>query len=67
MHRTPAQVLIRWCLQRGTVVLPKSTHRERIQANAQVFDFVLSDDQMHALDNRDRTGATGEARERKWW
>ena len=67
VHRTPAQVLIRWCLQRGTIVLPKSTHRERIQANAQVFDFVLSDDQMHALDNLDRTGATGEARESKWW
>jgi diketogulonate reductase-like aldo/keto reductase len=65
--RTPAQVLIRWCLKRGTIVLPKSTHRERIQANAQVFDFELSDDQMDALDGLDQTGGTGEARERKWW
>jgi diketogulonate reductase-like aldo/keto reductase len=67
VQRTPAQVLIRWCLQRGTVVLPKSTHQERIKANAQVFDFVLSNDQMDALDNLDRTSATGAARERKWW
>jgi diketogulonate reductase-like aldo/keto reductase len=39
--RTPAQILIRWCLERGLVVLPKSTHHERIQYNAQVFDFAL--------------------------
>jgi diketogulonate reductase-like aldo/keto reductase len=65
--RTPAQVLIRWCLQRDTVVLPKSTHRERIEANAQVFDFVLSDDDMAALDGLDSTGGTDRARERKWW
>ena len=32
--RTPAQVLIRWCLQRDLVVLPKSTHRERLEENA---------------------------------
>jgi diketogulonate reductase-like aldo/keto reductase len=67
VQRTPAQILIRWCLQRGTVVLPKSTHQERIEANSQVFDFTLSDDQMHALDKLDRTGGTGAARERKWW
>jgi diketogulonate reductase-like aldo/keto reductase len=65
--RTPAQVLIRWCLQRGTIVLPKSTHRERIEANAQVFDFELSRDEMNALDGVDQTGGTEEARESKWW
>ena len=41
--RTPAQVLLRWCLQHDLPVLPKSTHRERIAENAQIFDFVLSD------------------------
>ncbi len=65
--RTPAQVLIRWCLQRHTIVLPKSTHRERLQENAQVFDFELSDEDMSALDALDRTGATDQAREKKWW
>ena len=65
--RTPAQVLLRWCLQRGTIVLPKSTHRERIEQNAQIFDFALSDDEMATLDRLDVTAGTDRARERKWW
>ena len=65
--RSPAQVLIRWCLQRGTVVLPKSTHRERIEQNAKVFDFELSNEDMTTLDGCDRTGGTDQAREGKWW
>jgi diketogulonate reductase-like aldo/keto reductase len=67
VDRTPAQVLVRWCLQREAIVLPKSTHRERIEENAQVFDFALSDEDMAALDALDETGGTDEARERKWW
>jgi diketogulonate reductase-like aldo/keto reductase len=47
--RSAAQVLIRWALQHGTVVIPKSSHRERIISNAQVFDFQLTDDDMSAL------------------
>lgn len=65
--RTSAQVLLRWCLQRGTIVLPKSTHQERIEQNAQVFDFALSDQDMERLDGLDRTGGTDAAREQKWW
>jgi len=65
--RTPAQVLIRWCVQHDLVVLPKSTHRERIVENAQVFDFTLSDDDMAELDALDRTGGTDGARESSWW
>ena len=65
--RTPAQVLLRWGIQRGTIVLPKSTHEERIRENAQIFDFALSDDDMALLDGLDQTGGTAEARERKWW
>jgi diketogulonate reductase-like aldo/keto reductase len=65
--RTPAQVLLRWCVQRDLVVLPKSTHRERIAENAQIFDFALSDADMAALDALDETGGTDEALERKWW
>jgi diketogulonate reductase-like aldo/keto reductase len=65
--RTAAQVLLRWCLQRGTIALPKSTQRERIEQNAQIFDFTLSDDDMATLDALDVTGGTDSARERKWW
>jgi diketogulonate reductase-like aldo/keto reductase len=67
LDRTPAQVLIRWCLQRDAVVIPKSTHRERIEQNAHVFDVSLPDEDLQALDRLDRTGGTDEARESKWW
>ena len=67
LGRTPAQVLLRWCVQRETIVLPKSTHQERIEANAQIFDFSLSEDDMATLDALDTTGGTDKARERKWW
>jgi diketogulonate reductase-like aldo/keto reductase len=65
--RSPAQVLIRWCVQREIVVLPKSTHKERIAENAAIFDFSLSDADMAALDALDKTGGTDQAREGKWW
>jgi diketogulonate reductase-like aldo/keto reductase len=65
--RTPAQVLIRWALERNLIVLPKSTHRERIEANAQVFDFALTEEDVAALDALDTTGGTAAARESKWW
>ncbi|MDQ6745551.1 MAG: aldo/keto reductase [Actinomycetota bacterium] len=67
LGRTPAQVLLRWCLQREAIVIPKSTHRERIEENAQIFDFELSGDQLAQLDQLDETGATDQAREQKWW
>jgi diketogulonate reductase-like aldo/keto reductase len=65
--RTPAQVLIRWAIERRLVVLPKSTHRERIEENGAVFDFALTGTEMAALDSLDRTRGTAEARERTWW
>jgi len=65
--RAPAQVLLRWCLQRDTVVITKSTHRERIEENARIFDFTLSDHELAELDRLDGTDGTDRARERKWW
>jgi 2,5-diketo-D-gluconate reductase A len=57
--RTPAQVILRWHLQVGNVVIPKSATPERIRENFELFDFELSEDDMAALerlDSGDRIG-----------
>jgi diketogulonate reductase-like aldo/keto reductase len=66
-ERTPAQVLLRWGLQRDLIVLPKSVRPQRIDENARIFDFELSDEQVAQLDGLDRTGGTEVAVEDKWW
>jgi 2,5-diketo-D-gluconate reductase A len=65
--RTPAQVLLRWCLQHDVPVIPKSTRRERISSNAQIFDFALTAEDMAELDALDRTRGTDRALESTWW
>ena len=47
--KTPAQVMLRWHIQRGVVVIPKSTHKARMEENFQVFDFELTDEDMRAV------------------
>ena len=47
--QTPAQILIRFAIQRGTFVIPKSTNKERIIENGNVFDFKLHTADMQAL------------------
>jgi diketogulonate reductase-like aldo/keto reductase len=56
--KSPAQVMLRWGLQHGRSVIPKSTKRERIAENLDVFDFELSADEMTAVDGLD-TGRRG--------
>ena len=56
---SPAQVIIRWHLQNSLVVIPKSTHRERLAANADVFGITLDDTQMAALNALDQGLRTG--------
>ena len=65
--RTPAQVLLRWCVQRSVPVVSKSTHRDRIAANGRIFDFELTGEELAQLDALDRTGGTGNALESRWW
>jgi diketogulonate reductase-like aldo/keto reductase len=55
--RTPAQVLLRWSIQHGNVVLPKSTHEKRIQENGALFDFSLDEAAMKKLDALDEGAA----------
>lgn len=47
--KTAAQVMLRWNIQRGVIVLPKSTHKERMIQNLDVFDFTLADEDMTAI------------------
>lgn len=53
VDRSPAQVILRWHIQRGLIVIPKSTHKERIEENARVFDFVLDEDDMRTISAMD--------------
>jgi len=57
--RTPAQVVLRWHLQRGDVVFPKSTRAERMEENFHLFDFELDPAQMAAVSSLDRHQRTG--------
>jgi diketogulonate reductase-like aldo/keto reductase len=54
--RTPAQVMLRWAVQHGMVVIPKSARRDRIVENAQVFAFELAPEDVDALDRIDGEG-----------
>ena len=56
--RTPAQVALRWHIQRGDIVFPKSMNRDRMQQNFELFDFELEPAHLAAIDGLDR-GASG--------
>ncbi len=57
--RTPAQVVLRWHLQKGFIVFPKSVHAERMRENLDVFDFELDEAQMTAIDGLDPLDGSG--------
>jgi diketogulonate reductase-like aldo/keto reductase len=65
--RTPAQVMLRWAIERAIAVIPKSVREERIRENAGVFDFQLGAEDLARLDGLDRTGGAAIAVERPWW
>ena len=54
--KTPAQVVLRWGVQRGTAVIPKTSRPERLRENLAIFDFELTADEMNAISalNRNR-------------
>jgi methylglyoxal/glyoxal reductase len=54
-----AQLVLRWNLQKGVVTIPKSTRRERIISNAQIFDFEITLEDMRAIDHLDRNERVG--------
>ena len=59
-QKTPAQIILRWDIQRGVIVFPKSVHRERILANQEIVDFEITAEDMKkidALNKNERVGA----------
>ncbi|MCA9222592.1 MAG: aldo/keto reductase [Planctomycetales bacterium] len=52
--RTPAQVILRWGVQRGTAIIPKTSKPERLRENLGLFDFELTADEMHAINSLDQ-------------
>jgi diketogulonate reductase-like aldo/keto reductase len=58
-QKTPAQIVLRWDLQHGVVTIPKSVHANRIAENSQIFDFELSQADMHLLDGLDEGKRVG--------
>jgi D-xylose reductase len=52
--RSAAQVVLRWGVQRGTAVIPKTQKIERLRENIQLFDFALTEDQMNTISGLDR-------------
>lgn len=57
--RTPAQVTLRWAIQRGDIVFPKSVTKERVEENFKLFDFELGDDDVTAISALNRDERTG--------
>lgn len=53
-NKTIGQVMLRWNVQRGVVVIPKSTHKERIRENFNIWDFVLTDEEMRQINSLDQ-------------
>ena len=52
--KTTAQVMLRWHIQRGVVVIPKSTHKERMEENLNIFDFALDQTDMNRISELDQ-------------
>ena len=57
--KTPAQVILRWHVQSGFIVIPKSVKPERIRENLALFDFELSTNDMRAIEGMDREQRIG--------
>ncbi|ATW26831.1 aldo/keto reductase [Candidatus Formimonas warabiya] len=58
-HKTPAQVVLRWDLQRGMITIPKSVHQDRIIANTDIYDFELTPEDMAAINGMNENRRVG--------
>ena len=62
--KTPAQVVLRWCIQRGVQAIPKSVTFSRIEENFNIFDFHLTEEEMNHIDSFECNGRLVSAQER---
>ena len=53
--KTPAQVILRWNVQQGVIVIPKSVHRERMEENLDIWNFTLDEDDMGKISSLDKS------------
>jgi diketogulonate reductase-like aldo/keto reductase len=53
LSKTPAQVLIRWCVQQGFITIPKTSQKARLSSNADVFDWTIPEEDMKTLVNKE--------------
>ena len=67
LQRTPAQVLLRWSIQNGYIPLPKSSKKERIMENANIFDFEIPSNVMERLNNLEEDFRTGKNKIGRPW
>eukprot|EP00794_Sanderia_malayensis_P004667 gene4667-5276_t len=66
-NKTPANILVRWCLQTDLICIPKSVKQEHIRENVNVFDFHLDDDDMRRLNLLEQNYRTGTNRMKEYW
>jgi diketogulonate reductase-like aldo/keto reductase len=57
-NKSPAQIMLRWCIEQGTVPLPKSSHPDRIKENLKIFDFKLDENDLEQIENLNRNFRT---------
>jgi diketogulonate reductase-like aldo/keto reductase len=55
-HKSPAQIVLRWNIERGVIVIPKSVHEERIRQNIDIWDFSLTKDEIQMINTLDTNG-----------
>ena len=65
--KNPAQILLRWCVQKGYICIPKSSQLSRIEENASIFDFELTDDDLNILDGLEEDFRTGRPKIKERW
>ena len=58
-NKTPAQIVLRWHIQRNVIVIPKSIHRERVLSNVNIFDFELTSQEMEIINGMNQNIRVG--------